>query len=272
MTLLVLIGVVSLALVLAMTGAWAVQRVTGNSGWIDAIWSLSTGAAGVAYALIPTTGYHPSARAVLAAVLVGVWSLRLGLHIAARTASSTAEDPRYAQFRKDWGASFQIKLFLFLMIQAAAAAILALSVLVAARNPAPGLVWTDAMGALVLIVAVAGEGLADAQLRKFKSYGPNKGAICDIGLWSWSRHPNYFFEWFGWLAYPLIAFDPGGNWPWGWAALSAPAFMYYLLRYASGVPPTEEAMARSRGAAFEDYKRRVSVFFPLPPRTTRAGA
>ena len=272
MSLFLLIGVVTAALFVAMSGAWAIQRVTGNSGWIDAVWSLSTGAAGVAYALIPTAGYEPQRRAWLAAVLIGAWSLRLGLHILARTASSKAEDARYAQFREEWGATFQVKLYLFLMIQAAAAAVLAISVLVAARNPAPGLTWTDGLGALVLIVAVAGEGLADAQLRKFKSYGPNKGAICDIGLWSWSRHPNYFFEWFGWLAYPLIAFDAAGGWPWGWAALIAPAFMYYLLRYASGVPPTEEAMARSRGAAFDDYKRRVSVFFPLPPKSREATA
>lgn len=267
-----LIGVVTVALVVAMSGAWAVQRVTGNSGWIDAIWSLSTGAAGVAYALIPTVGYVPGKRATLAAILVGAWSLRLGLHIAARTASSKSEDPRYAQFRKDWGKTFQLKLFLFLMIQAVAAAVLALSVLVAAHNPAPGLTWTDGLGALVLVIAIAGEGLADAQLRKFKSYGPNKGAICEVGLWSWSRHPNYFFEWFGWLAYPLIAFNSAGAWLWGWAALAAPAFMYYLLRYASGVPPTEEAMAKSRGAAFEDYKRRVSVFFPFPPKPREAAA
>ncbi len=272
MTLIALIVVVTLGLVVAMAVAWAIQRVTGNSGWIDAVWSLSAGVAGIAYALAPTAGYQPTRRAALAAVLVGAWSLRLGVHILLRTASSKDEDPRYAQFREDWGATFQIKLFLFLMIQALAAAFLAISVLVAARNPAPGLSWTDGLGALVLIVAVAGEGLADAQLRKFKSYGPNKGAICDIGLWSWSRHPNYFFEWFGWLAYPLIAFDRAGGWPWGWVALSAPAFMYYLLRHASGVPPTEEAMAKSRGAAFEDYKRRVSVFFPLPPKSKEAAA
>ncbi len=270
MSLFVLIGSVTAGLVVAMSGAWAVQRVTGNSGWIDAIWSLATGAAGVAYALVPTWDFHPTRRSILAAILVGAWALRLGLHIAARTAGSTAEDPRYAQFRKDWGASFQIKLFLFLMIQAAAAAILALSVLVAARNPASGLSWTDALGAAVLILAIVGEGVADAQLRRFRAYGPNKGAICEVGLWSWSRHPNYFFEWFGWLAYPLIAFDPRGAWPWGWAALSAPAFMFYLLRFASGVPPTEEAMAKSRGAAFEDYKRRVSVFFPFPPKPREA--
>lgn len=147
MTLVALMTAVTFGLVAAMAGAWAIQRATANSGWIDAVWSLATGAAGVAYALVPTTGYLPGRRAVLAAVLVGAWSLRLGIHIIARTAASTSEDPRYAQFREDWGATFQIKLFLFLMIQAAAAALLAVSVLVAARNPAPGLTWTDGLGA-----------------------------------------------------------------------------------------------------------------------------
>ncbi len=118
----------------------------------------------------------------------------------------------------------------------------------------------------MLLIAIVGEGVADRQLARFKAYPANKGRICDLGLWSWSRHPNYFFEWLGWLAYPILAFDPGGRWPWGWLALSGPAFMFYLLRFASGVPPTEEAMAASRGAAFERYKARVSTFFPRPPR------
>ncbi len=270
MTLIQLVIAVSLGLFVAMAGAWAIQRATGNSGWVDMVWSFATGAAGVAYALVPTSGYHATPRALLAATLIAFWSLRLGGHIALRTATATAEDPRYAQFREEWGDRFQVKLFLFLMIQAVAAAMLAISVLVAARNPAPALAPTDVLGALVLIVAVIGEGIADDQLRRFKAYPPNKRAICDVGLWSWSRHPNYFFEWFGWLAYPLIAFDPAGRWPWGWLALSAPAFMFYLLRFASGVPPTEEAMARSRGAAFDDYKRRVSVFFPFPPKPKAA--
>jgi steroid 5-alpha reductase family enzyme len=103
-------------------------------------------------------------------------------------------------------------------------------------------------------------------LSRFKAYPPNHRAICDVGLWSWSRHPNYFFEWLGWLAYPVIAIDVGGGWPWGWVALSGAALMFYLLRFASGVPPTEAAMARSRGEAFTRYQARVSIFFPLPPK------
>ncbi|MEO8927379.1 MAG: DUF1295 domain-containing protein [Caulobacteraceae bacterium] len=261
-----LIVCVTVGLALAMTGAWLLQRATGNGGWVDVVWTFATGAGGVVYALAPTAGYAPGPRAILVAALVAVWSLRLGLHLAVRSARAEGEDARYAYFRKKWGAAFEGRLLVFLQIQALASALLTLSVLVAARNPAPGLRWIDFAAAAILVAAILGEGLADRQLAKFKSYPPNRGAICDVGLWSWSRHPNYFFEWFGWLAYPVIAIDLGGGWPWGWVALSGPAFMFYLLRFASGVPPTEAAMARSRGAAFADYRARVSTFFPFPPK------
>ena len=117
-----------------------------------------------------------------------------------------------------------------------------------------------------MAIAVCGEGLADWQLNRFKSNPANKGGINDIGLWSWSRHPNYFFEAFGWLAYPLIAIDLTGHYPWGFLALAGPACMYWLLVYVSGIPPLEEHMLRSRGEAFRAYQRRTNAFFPGPPR------
>jgi steroid 5-alpha reductase family enzyme len=117
----------------------------------------------------------------------------------------------------------------------------------------------------VLLAAIAGEALADGQLRQFRADPGNRGRVCDIGLWGWSRHPNYFFEWLGWVAYPLLAIDLRGDYPFGWLALSAPAFMYWLLVYVSGVPPLEQQMLRSRGAAYREYQGRVSAFFPLPP-------
>jgi steroid 5-alpha reductase family enzyme len=118
----------------------------------------------------------------------------------------------------------------------------------------------------VAIVALAGEGVADRQLQAFSADAANKCKIMDRGLWAWSRHPNYFFEWLGWWAYVLIAVGPTGLWPWGWLALSAPAFMWWLLVHASGIPPLERHMVRSRGDAFRAYQRRVNAFFPGPPR------
>jgi steroid 5-alpha reductase family enzyme len=119
---------------------------------------------------------------------------------------------------------------------------LVFSIFVAARFPHAALRLRDYLGALILLVGIAGEALADAQLKNFRSNSANKGEVCDVGLWRWSRHPNYFFEWFGWLAYPVIALSPDN--PWGWATLLAPAFMYWILVHVTGIPPLEEQMLR----------------------------
>jgi steroid 5-alpha reductase family enzyme len=261
-----LIVVVTLGLCLAMALGWLLQRRTGNGGWADVVWTFAAGAAGLAYALIPIAGWRPGRRAWLVAILVGGWSLRLGSHLWWRTAGAAHEDARYAEFRREWGSSFQPRMFGFLQTQALASALLTLAMLAAARNPAPFPAWSDIAGLVLLAAAIAGESAADAQLARFKADPAHRGGVCDSGLWGWSRHPNYFFEWLGWLAYAVIALGPAGTRPWGWAALIGPIFMFVLLRFVSGVPPTEAAMAKSRGAVFADYQARVSAFFPLPPK------
>jgi steroid 5-alpha reductase family enzyme len=253
-----------------MTLAWAYQRAVSNGGWTDVFWSFGMGAAGVAIALWPLGEGAPNARQWLAAGLIALWSVRLGSHLFRRVAGS-AEDARYATFRREWGGAFQPRMFGFLQAQALSGALLCLAILVAARNPAPGLVWSDVAAGLILFGAIAGEGLADAQLNRFKRYPPNRGKVCDVGLWGWSRHPNYFFEWTLWLAWPVMAIGPDpvssfAVWPWGWLALIGPAFMAWLLIKVSGVPPLEAAMLKSRGDAYAAYQARVSAFFPLPPK------
>ena len=262
------VGIAALVLSALMAGAWFVQYKTRNSGWSDVFWSYEMGIGGVFLALVPWDGgwHGPTARQWLVAILVAIWSARLGTHILKRTLGSSSEDPRYAEMRVQWKEAFQSRLFWFLQIQALAAFVLVLSVGIAAHNPAPGIKATDVIGAIVLLGAIFGEGAADTELRQFAADKSNKGKICDIGLWGWSRHPNYFFEWFGWLAYAVIAIDFSGHYPWGFAALSGPVFMFVLLRYVSGVPPLEEHMIRKHGGNFRAYQERVSAFFPLPPR------
>lgn len=254
---------VGVFLSVAMAGAWALQRWTGNAGWVDAVWSFALGLAGVILALVPGLP-APTLRQVVVACLVAAWSLRLGLHIAERSAHGP-EDARYTALRRDWGPRFQTRMFLFLQIQAAAATLLALSMMLAAHNPAPFPRPLDLLAIGVLAVSIGGEGLADIQMRHFRSSPANRGQVCDTGLWAWSRHPNYFFEWLGWVAYPLLAIDPG-RFDWGWLALSGPAFMYWLLVHVSGIPLLEQQMLQSRGDRFRDYQARVSAFFPLPPK------
>lgn len=262
-------GGAALFLMVVMAAAWVAQRVTGQGGWADAYWSFGLGLAGIGVALAPIDGAAPSPRQWLVAGLISLWGLRLGLHIAARAAGSH-EDPRYARLREEWGAAYQPRMFGFLMLQAGAAAVLALSVLLAARNPAPGLGPQDLIATAIVLIAIAGEGLADRQLSAFKADPANRGGVCDRGLWAWSRHPNYFFEWLVWCAWPVFALNLMGDWPWGWLALTGPAYIYWLLTRVSGVPLLEAHMRRSRPDAFARYAARTSAFFPRPP-PRRAG-
>jgi len=239
-----------------------VQQRTGNSGWVDTIWTFSLGLVGAGSALWPLGSDAPNARQWLVAALVALWSIRLGSHIAMRT-SGISDDPRYAAFAAEWGADAPRRMFVFLQNQGFGSIPLVFAIFVAAHVPAADLRLQDWLGVLILILGITGEALADTQLRQFREDPANKGRVCDVGLWRWSRHPNYFFEWFGWLAYPVIAISL--EYPVGFAALLAPAFMYWILVHVTGIPPLEAQMLRSRGQSYRDYQARTSAFFPLPP-------
>ena len=254
----------SLALSAIMAGAWLIQQRSGNSGWVDTIWTFGIGVTGVGGALALSGGQWQASQ-FLVASFAAIWALRLGVHIASRSAK-IPNDPRYAEKIKAWGSDAPREMFWFLQIQALVGIPLVMAMFVAAHRPGSGLSGWDGVAILVMIIAVCGEGLADWQLSRFKSNPANKGGINDVGLWKWSRHPNYFFEAFGWLAYPLIAVDLTGHYPWGFLALAGPAVMYWLLVYVSGIPPLEAHMLRSRGEAFRAYQRRTNAFFPGPPR------
>ncbi|MBL8584617.1 MAG: DUF1295 domain-containing protein [Rhizobiaceae bacterium] len=256
----------AIGLSIAMAISCLVAITTGKSGWIDATWSLAVGLFGAAAALGGPFGAETTTRQWLVALLALIWSLRLGLHIAVRTAGSDRDDPRYAQLKSEWGPAFRSRLFLFLQIQAAVAFVLVLSIMAAAHNPAAFPSVGDGIGIALMLVAVAGEALSDRQLAAFRANPANAGLVCDVGLWGLTRHPNYFFEWLGWLAYAAIAINTSGTYGWGWLAQAGPALMYWLLVHVSGIPPLEAHMLRSRGDRFRRYQQRVNAFWPGPPR------
>jgi steroid 5-alpha reductase family enzyme len=265
MTLPLLLAVL-VACSLAMVLAWVVQQRTGNSSWVDVTWTFGTALAGLVLILAPTAPAHWTTRQVVVSLVAAVWALRLGGHIL-RRALKGHDDPRYAQLKQDWGSSYGWKMFGFLQVQAASVFILAVVIMLAGRNPSPGFGVLDVIAVLVALASVLGEALADEQVHRFRQDSANKGRICETGLWGWSRHPNYFFEWLIWVGYALFAiagFDSG----WGWLAWIGPVAMYVVLVHGSGIPPTEAHMLRSRGEAFHDYQRRVSKFFLLPPKVT----
>jgi steroid 5-alpha reductase family enzyme len=195
--------------------------------------------------------------------MILLWAVRLGTYVALRVARS-AEDVRYRQLRTKWGGRFDLNLLGFVLIQAPAAALFAVAPYLAARPQRYELGVQDILAILIWAAALGGESVADAQLKRFKANPKNHGKICDTGLWAWSRHPNYFFEWIVWLAYPVMAIS--ANDPVSWLSLIAPVVMFAVLRFGTGVPPLEKSMAALRGKAWDDYKAKTSTFLLLPPR------
>src|SRR5471030_2048676 len=168
------LAAIALSLSVLMAGAWMVQQRTGNSGWVDTIWTFSLGLVGAGSALWPVAGAAPNARQWLVAGLVAIWSLRLGSHIAVRTAG-ISDDPRYAAFAREWGVASPRKVFIFLQNQGFGSIPLVFAIFVAARFPSDALRIQDALGALILFIGIAGESLADAQLKNFRENPANEG-------------------------------------------------------------------------------------------------
>ena len=246
-----------------MLSAWAFGMARRNGGWTDVFWSWGTGAVLAAAALYPIGEAGSELRQGLVALFMLIWGTRLGLYLTPRVAGHP-EDIRYAAFREGDPKTYPFRMLFVTLPQAPASALLAFSVVPAARRPEMALDLRDALGAVIFLIAIVGETLSDSQMKQFRANPDNRGRVMDQGLWAWSRHPNYFFQWLGWVAYPVMALVP--DQPVTWLSLTAPAVMFSLLRYVSGVPPLEETMLKSRGDLFRDYQRRVSAFFPFPPK------
>ena len=242
---------------IAQAIAWARQQRTSNAGIVDVVWSLSLAGAAV---LVAATGSGALLPRMLLAVLGGAWGLRLGLHLLHRVRGES-EDGRYAQLRLRWG-NAPLKWLAMFQFQAVLVALFALPFVAAAANPvADWNAWFVAALA-VWLASVAGESIADRQLARFRSDPRNRGKTCRAGLWRYSRHPNYFFEWLHWFAYVLLAVGS----PIAWLAWSGPLVMYVFLRWISGIPFTEAQALRSRGEDYRRYQQCTPMLMPWFPK------
>jgi steroid 5-alpha reductase family enzyme len=253
----------TVALVLAaglMMIAWFVYRATDKASWVDAFWA---GNLAVLAAWYAASAHGDATRRVVVAVVGGAWGLRLAVHIAIRVARGP-EDSRYVALRAEWKNNLPGRFLRFYMVQALVDVVLSVPFLLMALDRAPFGRTTEVLGVALWAVALAGESVADAQLARFKREARTRGRVCRDGLWSVSRHPNYFFEWLLWCAFALMATGA----PWGWVSWSAPAMMLYFLLRVTGIPLTEQQAVRSKGEEYRRYQREVSAFIPMPRSAT----
>lgn len=259
-----------LAMSALMTFLWVWQRRHGDAGIVDVGWAYGIGILALFYSCAGEGAWE---RRLLVAGVALLWSLRLGTYLLRDRVLGRPEDGRYQSLRRSWGAAFQRKLFWFYQAQGAADSLLSLPILVVLANPRPDLSPWEWLGAALVVVSVIGETVADRQLAGFRHDPANRGKTCRRGLWAYSRHPNYFFEWLHWLAYPIMALAwPGAVFsPWWWLTpLSAVVLLYLILR-VTGIPPTEAQALRSRGDDYRRYQREVSAFVPWPNRASSPG-
>jgi steroid 5-alpha reductase family enzyme len=242
----------------AKSGAWLLQKRTRNAGLVDPIWAFTLGTLAVVYAAL---GSAPLPARIALAVMGGLWGARLGVHLWRRNAGKP-EDFRYAQFREQWGADADRNMFWFFQFQNVFTLLLSACAFlpIAFRDTTPSLT-AFVVAFWIWVVAVAGEGLADAQMEAFRRNPMNRGRVCRDGLWRYSRHPNYFFECVHWLAYAPLAWEG----PFGWVVFAAPLIMASLLMKLSGVPLLEEQMLK-RKPDYADYVRTTSPLVPWPPK------
>ncbi len=245
---------------LIMLVLWFVQWRTKNAGIVDVAWAFGTGLLGI-WVVLSSAGADPQ-RKILIASMAAFWSIRLGMHLASRVFSEN-EDGRYRYLREHLGKRVQPFMFLFFQVQALWAVMFALPMWAAAQSSVTGLAWTDIAGAAIFVISMAGETVADAQLSRFRRDPGNRGKVCRVGLWRYSRHPNYFFEWLHWWAYVLIGLGS----PHWWLPLAGLVVVYIFLTRITGIPFTEQQALRSRGDAYRRYQETTNAFFPWPPST-----
>jgi steroid 5-alpha reductase family enzyme len=244
-----------------MFALWLLHLRLGNAAVVDVGWAFSLGVLAV---LAAVAGTGDPVRRAIVALVGGSWSARLTWHLVRRVASEP-EDPRYAELRARWGGGLRAKFLAFFLFQGVLCLVLAIPFLTAAVDATPRIHWITWAGVVLAAVSVVGEGVADAQLRRFRADAANRGRVCRAGLWGWSRHPNYFFDWLIWCAFVLIALPS----PMGWLGVVAPVLMLHFLTRVTGIPATEAHALRSRGEEYARYQREVSAFVPWPPRVEK---
>lgn len=251
-----LIFYATLGLCVAFALVYLLARRIDNYGIVDIAWSYAFAALAAYYAL--AAGGWPVRRALVGA-LACIWSVRLGTHLAVRVLGHhPVEDGRYLVLRQRWAGNLTWEMFKFFQFQALSVVVLGAAFVCASVNPSPSLHPFEIAGAALWLVALTGEALADRQLAAFKRDPANRGRVCDTGLWRYSRHPNYFFEWLVWVAFFVFALGS----PWGWVAIVGPACILWLLLRVTGIPMNEEQNLRSRGDAYRRYQATTSAFVP----------
>lgn len=204
--------------------------------------------------------YGWNERAILMYGLVMLWWIRLAIHIYLKN-KNKSEDFRYAQRRKDRGKRFYLRSFLQIyLLQGFLIWVIIFPLMLFAVNDSVVLEFTDIMSIGLWIFWFYFQVVWDRQLAQFKKDPKNKWKVLQTWLWKYSRHPNYFGEvTMRWAIFFLCAWVVNGRM---W--IGSPITITILILFVSGVPMLEKKYEGN--PKYEEYKKRTSMFIPLPPK------
>lgn len=218
---------------------------------------------GLGFILISWLGLYlanSSLRGLLVNLLVTIWGTRLAWHIYKRNLNKH-EDYRYAAWRKEWGNLFFLRSYLQVYLLQGFFLYLIIQPVIFIHNQPGGVLGIfDLIGLFVWGIGFYFESTGDAQLKKFISDPTNKGKLIKTGLWRYSRHPNYFGEVTQWWGIFIIALSVSG----ALFTIIGPLTITTLILFVSGIPLLEKKY--SGRPDWEEYKKKTSVFIPLPPK------
>ena len=256
---LTLIGTAFVMMTGVMLLLWMVQLHGRNASLADVGWCIGLVAVTTWYG---TAAFGDPGRRGLVMAMIGVYGLRLGSYILLNRVIGKTEDPRYQYMRRWLGSREHLGVFAYFLLQAPAVVLFSLPPLTVMQNPRPTFSLWELAGVLVWLVAVVGEATADWQLAHFRQKAWNKNRVCRDGLWYYSRHPNYFFEWLQWWAYVLMAVGTPG-WLLTWIG---PVVMGIALVRLTGIPLAERQALAARGEDYRAYQRTTNAFVPWFPK------
>lgn len=251
------ISVIVCMVLVYMTIVFAVSQKRKRLDIVDIAW----GGAFIVIALASLFLGNRGALQYLVSGLVALWGLRLSFYIFKRFRRSENEDSRYVEMRKNWQGNVSMNAYFRIFItQGLLALLVSASVMAINLSDHTAIEPVGYLGVCVWIIGFLFESVGDSQLRAHLGDPKNKGKLMISGLWRYTRHPNYFGEAVQWWGIFIIALSI----PYGWVSIIGPLVITTLLLFVSGVPLTEKRFEGRPG--WEVYKRRTSVFVPLPPK------
>jgi steroid 5-alpha reductase family enzyme len=233
--------------------AWLIYLFMKNPAIVDFAWTLCMGALSFFYIL---NSNKKSLSLTLLLIAMIIWTLRLSFLISYRLIKYKV-DGRYKALDKSFEKFKELKYFFFFLMQGISSVIFTLPILIVSSFANTNLFW-DIFCFTILCIALLGVILSDFQLQAFIRKKENKGRVCQVGLWRYSRHPNYFFEWVFWVGIALFALPLDL----GFVGILSPVFLFIAFFYFTGIPPTEKQALLSKGQEYARYQKTTSAFFP----------